>query len=162
MTFNDIEINKTHNIILDKLLILLDNSEKCISKVLDFCEKNLNDNHKTLLNYSFLFYIIKRYSVENNNIQKEPIKYFITNDDHLLNLFKKNFYDYISKAKKEIEGKNVKDIDNYIIDNYTHKQNIQKNSESCILFYVLFVLYSIFRIICSKFSNICKESSLFL
>ena len=129
LTFNDVEINKTHNIILDKLLILLDNDEKCISKVLNFCEKNLNDNHKTLFNYSILFHIIKKYLVENNSIQKEPIKYFITNDDHLLNLFKKNFYDYISKAKKETEGKNAKDIDNYIIDSYTHKQNFQKRME---------------------------------
>ena len=136
MNYNDINLNNP-NAILEKLLILLDRDDKYIEKVLSICENCLINNNKALLSYSILFQIIKKYSEKDDEgnliCTKDPINNFIIND-HLLNLFKDNFYKYISIAKETITKENyTEDIDKLIIDNFTHLQNIKKRMECFLL-----------------------------
>ena len=118
------------NPISEKLLSLIDNNEGCLIKLLEMCETDLKNNNSSLIVFAILELLIKKYviSFAGFNIdyacQKEPLKNFL-DDEHLLNLFKNNCYNYLNKIKILSSNSNT-EIDNIIVDGFTHKINMEK------------------------------------
>ena len=118
-----------NNSILDKLLIIVNRDDKYLEKVLEICENCLKNNENAILTYSILYEIMEKIPLESS----EPIKKLIK-DNHLLNLFEDNFKLYINQAKEILKKNNIpnsdgKIIDKYIINGFTHLENIEKRME---------------------------------
>ena len=127
----DLNEDLKKNPFMDKLSNLTTKEEKNISKILEMIENDLKNNHSSLILYQILSIILDRYTAitsEEIFYLKDCLKEF-TKDEHLLNIFKNNFYDYIKKAKEALQNNKKEpkdDNDNIIIDNYSHVINIQK------------------------------------
>ena len=135
----DLAENIQKNPIMEKLVSLSGKDDKYLSKVLSMCENDLKTNNSSLIILQILSAIFERYSFCHTEIfyLKDYLKEF-NKDEHLLILFKDNFYSYIQRIKELIKEKNISDkldpdkIGNYddlIIDNYSHVINIQKRIE---------------------------------
>ena len=116
----------SNNQILDKLLTLARRDDKYLEKILGICENCLKKNENALLSYSILYEIMDKIQYNSNDILKNFIK-----DQYLLALFKDNIYLYIKQSKELLEKNNIslKDgqiIDKYLIDGFTHNENINK------------------------------------
>ena len=124
----DIEINK----ILEKITLITEKNDKYLKKVLEICENSIENNDKTIPSFSILEEILKKNIIqkEEKNEEKEVIKEFIK-DNHLISLFEKNLKLYLQKAKEIFEKNKIPFTDGeliskYIIDEYTHFDNIKK------------------------------------
>ena len=127
------------NPILDKLLMLGRRDDKYLEKILEICENCLKKNENALLSYSILYEIMDKIPYEYNQALKDFI-----NNYHLITLFKDNFYLYIKQAKELLEKNNIslKDgqvIDKYLIDGFTHNENI--NKRMTIFPYLINIIY---------------------
>ena len=137
------DTNISNNSILDKLIMLANRDDKYLDKILEICENCLKTNKNALLSYSILFEIMQRISYDNNNSLKNFIK-----DQHLITLFKENFYLYIKKAKKLLEENNISKtdgqiIDKYLIDGFSHNENINKRMS--IFPYLINIVYKYYE-----------------
>ena len=119
--------------ILVKLLEIIEKDKKYLKKVFNFCEKAIKNNKKPLMSYSILFEVMDKFSKEKNEIND-----FIK-DKHLLNLFEDNFRLYIRLAQEILTKNNINfsegdAIDKYMINEFTHLDNIKKRIEVyCVL-----------------------------
>jgi len=123
------ETNLKDNAIMEKLLLIIEKKDEYLKKLLDICENCIKNNDKTIMSYSILSEIINKYSNESN----ETINEF-TKDKHLLKLFEDNFNLYIKQSKELLSKNNISSsdgdiIDKYIIDGFTHLENIHKRME---------------------------------
>ena len=122
---NDSNIKKSP--ILEKLLEIVEKDKKYLKKIFDICENSIKNNKKTILSYSILFEIMDKFSDESIDIINDFIK-----DEHLLKLFEDNYNLYIIKAKELLNKNNITEpdiIDKYIIDGFTHVDNVKKRME---------------------------------
>ena len=126
LSLNNTKIDNNH--ILDKLLSIVEKGDIYLEKVLDICKNCLKKNEKAILSYTILFKIMEKISYGSN-----PIKNIIS-DKYLLNLFEDNFRLYIKQAKELLEKDKIPfsdagNIDKFIIDGFTHLENVQKRIE---------------------------------
>ena len=121
--------NISNNPILEKLLEIIEKDNKYLKKIFDICENSIKKNERTILSYSILFEIMDKINCETNEIVGDFIK-----DRHLLNLFEDNFKLYIKQTKDLLEKNNMGSsdaniIDKYIVDGFTHYENVKKRME---------------------------------
>ena len=119
-----------NNPIFEKLSMLMKRDNKYLEKVLEICENCLIKNENSLLSYSILFQIMDKLS---SSEYSEPIINLVK-DQRLLKLFEDNFRLYIKQAKELLEKNNISPsdgeiIDKYLINGFTHLDNIQKRIE---------------------------------
>ena len=116
--------------ILEKLLDIAQKDDIYLKKILDICEECIKKNDKALLSYSILFEIMDKINRETNECIKNLIK-----DQYLLHLFEDNFRLYIKQAKEMMEKNNIpstdgKSRDKYVINGFSHSENINKRIET--------------------------------
>ena len=115
--------------ILEKLFEIIEKDNKYLKKVFDICENSIKKNERTILSYAILFEIMDKINCETNGLIQDFIQ-----DRHLLNLFEDNFKLYIkqtkdSLAKVDIDSSDAENIDKYIVDGFTHAENVKKRME---------------------------------
>ena len=120
------ESNIKNNPVFEKLINIIDKNKKYIKNILDICKNNVTNNKKTILSYSIIFEIMDKYSDNSGEIINDYIK-----DKFLLKLFEDNFNSYIEQAKYLLNKKNIcfsdgDIIDKFIIDGFTHLENVKK------------------------------------
>ena len=115
--------------VMEKLLEIIEKDNKYLKKVFDICENFIKRNEKTISSFSILFEMIGKFWDEKN--ENEIIKDFIK-DRHLLRLFEDNFKLYVEHTKNLLKKNNIFEadiIDKYIIDGFSHLENIKKRME---------------------------------
>ena len=124
----DIDLGK----IMEKIILMSSKNEKYLKKILDICENGLVKNEKAIQCFYVIEQILNKYKNNENDKEKEKeiINQFIK-DNHLINLFENNTKMYLAKAKKILEENKIaftegELISKYIIDDYTHNDNIKK------------------------------------
>ena len=124
---NEFEIKM--NPIMDKLITFAQKDDKFLRKILLLCQNDLKNNYMSLSVLQILSILLDKYTYSHTElyILKNPIKEFVAKEN-LLNLYKQNFINYIERIKEQIKSKkdSITNIDQEIIDNYTHVINIQK------------------------------------
>ena len=110
--------------LLENLLSLIEKNDIYLKKVLDICENYIKNNDKTILSYSILTEIMEKY------LNNEKINDFIK-DQHLLHLFEDNFNLYVKQTKELLSKNNIsfsegEKIDKFIVDGFSHLDNIKK------------------------------------
>ena len=120
-------LNIKNNQILEKLLSLAEKNDIYLKKVLDICENYIKNNDKTILSYSILTEIMEKY------LNNEKINDF-TKDQHLLHLFEDNFNLYVKQTKELLSKNNIsfsegEKIDKFIVDGFSHLDNVQKRMD---------------------------------
>jgi len=122
---NDSNIKKTP--ILEKILEIIEKDKKYLKKIFDICENCIKNNEKTILSYSILFEVMDKLANEKIDIIDDFIK-----DEHLLKLFEDNYNLYIKQSKDLLKKNDITEpdiIDKYIIDGFTHLENVKKRME---------------------------------
>ena len=119
--------NIKDNQILGNLLSLIEKDDKYLKNVLDICENYIKNNDKTILSYSILTEIMEKY------LNNEKINEF-TKDQHLLHLFEDNFKLYVKQTKELLAKNNIsfsegEKIDKFIVDGFSHLDNVQKRMD---------------------------------
>ena len=112
--------------IFEKLASIIDKDRKYLKKVLDICKEKVLKNEKTILSYSIIFEVMDKYAEDSGEIIGE-----FTKDKSLLKLFEENFNLYIKQAKEYLSKKNIpfsegESIDKFIIDGFSHLDNVKK------------------------------------
>ena len=115
--------------ILEKLLDIVQKDKKYLKKIFNFCENSIKNNDKAILSYALLFEVLDKFHKD----EKEIINDFIK-DKHLLNIFEDNFRLYVKQAQELLTNNNIyfsdgDTIDKYIINGFTHLDNIKKRIE---------------------------------
>ena len=113
--------------LLENLLSLIEKNDIYLKKVLDICENYIKNNDKTILSYSILTEIMEKY------LNNEKINDFIK-DQHLLHLFEDNFNLYVKQTKELLSKNNIsfsegEKIDKFIVDGFSHLDNIKKRMD---------------------------------
>ena len=108
--------------------------EKFISQILNKCENDLKTNNSSLIILQILSAILDKYTFgESKLIFINDYLEGFTKNDNLLELFKNNFRNYITRIKEQIKlnnkAENLQNYDEVIMDNYSHITNIQKRME---------------------------------
>ena len=121
--------NISNNIILQRLLSITLRDEDYVKKVINICENCLKTNERAIMSYSILYQVMDH----SQSSSVKAIFDFIKNE-HLLNLYKDNFYLYIKQAKEQLTKNNISltegdIIDKYIFDGFSHLDNILKRME---------------------------------
>ena len=116
--------------VLEKLISLSQKDDIYLKKILDICENCIKKNDKAILSYSILFEVMEKINPETN----ECIKNFIK-DEYLLHLFQDNFKLYNQQANEILEKNNIpftdgKSRDKFIINGFTHSDNLNKRIET--------------------------------
>ena len=116
--------------ILEKLLILAQKDDIYLKKILEICENCIKKNDKAILSYAILFEIMEKINPETNESISNIIK-----EEYLLNLFKDNFKLYNKQANEILEKNNIlvtdaKARDKFIINGFTHSENVNKRVET--------------------------------
>ena len=98
--------------ILDKIMIISFIDDKYLKKILSICQNGIE---------------------KNKNCPNEVITEF-TKDNHIINLFENNFKIYLAKVKEILEKNKIpftegETISKFIIDDFPHKDNIQRRLE---------------------------------
>ena len=121
--------------ILEKILLICPKNDKYLQKVLNICENGLEKNVNSIQCYIILQAILNFYSLKviSGETQNEVITKF-TKDNHIINLFENNLKIYLTKAKEILEKNKiplteVETISKYIIDDFSHNDNIKKRLE---------------------------------
>ena len=116
--------------ILDKLLNIAQKDDIYLKKILEICEDCIKKNDKAILSYSILFEIMDKINRETNECIQNLIK-----DQYLLHLFEDNFRLYNKQANEIMEKNNIpstdaKSRDKYVINGFSHSDNINKRIET--------------------------------
>ena len=137
--------------ILEKLLDIAQKDDIYLKKILDICKECIKKNDKALLSYSILFEIMDKINRETNECIQNLIK-----DQYLLHSFEDNFTLYIKQAKEMMEKNNIpstdgKSRDKYVINGFSHSENINKRIET--LGHLVKYIYRDFDYISGVFKN---------
>ena len=121
--------------ILDKIMIISFIDDKYLKKILSISENGIEKNKNCIQCYNIIIYIFKYHylRISNGQTPNEVITEF-TKDNHIINLFENNFKIYLAKVKEILEKNKIsftegETISKFIIDDFTHKDNIQKRLE---------------------------------
>ena len=127
-----------NNPVFDKLLIMMTHDDNYLIQVLKICEENIKVNKYTLICNSLIIALFDKFIISNNNKNnqnsindsnpayiciKDSLSDFM-GDNHLLDIFEKNFTDYMDKAREIYENENLSSRDEIIIDGFSHSRNI--------------------------------------
>ena len=126
----DVEINK----ILEKIILVTSQDDKYLKKVLNICENCLTKNDKTIPCFTIIERILEQYNTKKDEQEQKKENVVInefTKDNHLINLFENNLKMYLTKTKEILEQNKISFtegdlISKYIIDDYSHSDNIKK------------------------------------
>ena len=136
----ELDDNIKKNPIMENLVKFAGKDDKFLSIILNMCENDLKANNSSLIVLQILAEFFDKYTISHTKLIyiKDNLEDF-TKNDKLLDLFKNNFNDYISRIKKQIKLNNnnkiseengkIGNFDEVILDNYSHAINIQKRME---------------------------------
>jgi len=118
--------------ILDKIMVISFVDDKYLKKILSICENGIEKNKNCIQCYNIIIYIFQyHYMKINNGGTLNSVITEFTKENHIINLFENNFKMYLAKAKEILEKNKIpftegETISKYIIDDFTHNDNIQK------------------------------------
>ena len=115
--------------ILEKLIIISEKGDIYLKKIFEICENHIKKNDKAIICFSILLEIIERI-----NPKKIECLNILIKDDYLLNLFQDNFKLYNQQAIEIMEKNNIlysnsKSRDEFIINGFSHSENLNKRIE---------------------------------